>query len=121
MEPDEGAGGCDDRSPDVTTPNLREERRRIKTITSLVSVSTSRFRTLRALFEARRTASELARELDLNKSTVHGYLQEMVEDGLIERLEDGDRLWVYYRLTPWGERLAGADRVSIVVELDTED
>lgn len=87
--------------------------------TCLVDVSHSRLRVLKALQGTRRTGSELARELDLNKSTVHGYLQDLVEDGLVERHDPEDRMWVYYSLSPDGEAIVDRDRLRLVVDLST--
>lgn len=85
--------------------------------TSLVDVSESRLRILKALAKSRRTVSELARFLDLNKSTVHGYVQDMVEDGLVDRDDDQDRLWVYYSLTQVGRTLVERERLTLVLDL----
>jgi DNA-binding transcriptional ArsR family regulator len=87
--------------------------------TSLVDVSENRVRVLRALEDQRRTVSELARELDLNKSTVHGYMEDLREDGLVERYEHEDRLWVYYSLTELGERFVSRERLTLVIDLAT--
>jgi DNA-binding transcriptional ArsR family regulator len=87
--------------------------------TSLVEVSKSRLRVLKALKGTRRTVSELARELDLTKSTLHGHLQDLLEDGLVRRHEEEDRLWVYYSLSEVGEALVSRDRLTLVVDLGT--
>lgn len=90
------------------------------TDTSLVTVSENRARVLEALHRERRTVSELARILDLNKSTVHGYLRDLVQDGLVRRHEDGDRLWVYYDLSETGTRLVDRGRLRLVVDLSSD-
>lgn len=87
--------------------------------TCLVDVSRSRLRVLKALQGTRRTGSELARELELNKSTVHGYLQDLVEDGLVDRHDPEDRMWVYYTLSEAGEAIVDRDRLRLVVDLST--
>lgn len=89
------------------------------TETSLVEVSTSRLRVLKALKGNRCTGSELARELDLNKSTVHGYLQDLVGDGLVDRHDPEDRMWVYYSLSETGQAIVDRDRVRLVVDITT--
>lgn len=89
--------------------------------TSLVDVSESRLRILKELAENRRTVSELARLLDLNKSTVHGYLQDMVRDGLVHRDDDAERLWVYYSLTDVGQTLVECERLTLVLDLGNLD
>lgn len=85
--------------------------------TSLVDVSKSRLRVLKALEDDRRTASELARELAMTKSTVHGYLQDLVGDGLVDRHDPEERMWVYYTLSETGERIVDRDRLTLVVDL----
>lgn len=82
-----------------------------------MEVSLSRIRILKKLEASNATVSELARRLDLNKSTVHGYLQELVEEGLVERLAREDRLWVYYRLTEKGRTFVAGDRLAVEIDL----
>lgn len=86
---------------------------------SLVDVKESRLAILQALDGNRRTASELARELDLTRSTVHGYVQDLVEDGFLQRHEDEDRLWVYYSLTEEGQQIVDDDRLTLIINLAT--
>jgi DNA-binding MarR family transcriptional regulator len=85
--------------------------------TSLVNVSESRVRILQALHGERRTASELARELGLDKSTVHGYLQDLHEEELVHRHENEERLWVYYTLTEAGEAIVDDERLTVLLNL----
>lgn len=66
--------------------------------------SETRLAVLRALDERRKTGSELARELDLNKATVHEHLQLLADVGLVKKLDEG-RKWIYYELTWQGQRL----------------
>lgn len=61
--------------------------------------SDTRLSILRLLDKRRMTVSELARQLDLNKSTVHEHLGKLVEGGLIKRDESEEREFVYYELT----------------------
>ncbi|HSA58977.1 MAG TPA: winged helix-turn-helix domain-containing protein [bacterium] len=61
----------------------------------------NRNRILSALRERSKTWTELARELDLNLILLHGTLDRLVKDGVIQRewrYEEG-RLLCYYRLT----------------------
>lgn len=66
--------------------------------------SESRLSVLRALGERRKTLSELARDLELNKATVHEHLQVLVASGLVKKLDEG-RKWIYYELTWRGQTL----------------
>ncbi len=67
--------------------------------------SSTRLQVLRALDERRKTLSELAKELDLNKATVHEHLGILLATGLIKKRDDEGRKWIYYELTWQGERL----------------
>ncbi len=67
--------------------------------------SSTRLQVLRALDDRRKTLSELAKELDLNKATVHEHLGILLATGLIKKRDDEGRKWIYYELTWQGERL----------------
>ncbi len=67
--------------------------------------SPTRLDVLRALDERRKTLSELAKELDLNKATIHEHLQLLVACELVKKRDDEGRKWIYYELTWQGERL----------------
>ncbi len=66
--------------------------------------SETRLSVLRALGERRKTLSELSRDLELNKATVHEHLQVLVASGLVKKLDEG-RKWIYYELTWRGQTL----------------
>lgn len=66
--------------------------------------SETRLSVLRALDTRRKTLSELSRELDLNKATVHEHLQLLSATGLVEKKDEG-RKWIYYELSWRGQRL----------------
>ncbi len=66
--------------------------------------SETRLDVMRALDERRKTGSELARELDLNKATVHEHLQILEATELARRFDEG-RKWVYWELTWSGKKL----------------
>lgn len=67
--------------------------------------SDTRLGVLRALDERRKTLTELSKELDLNKATVHEHLALLTTTGLIKKRDDEGRKWIYYELTWRGERL----------------
>ncbi len=67
--------------------------------------SSTRLQVLRALDDRRKTLSELAKELELNKATVHEHLGILLATGLIKKRDDEGRKWIYYELTWQGERL----------------
>lgn len=66
--------------------------------------SETRLSLLHSLDERRKTGSELARDLDLNKATVHEHLQLLVAAGLVKKADEG-RKWIYYDLSWEGKRL----------------
>jgi DNA-binding transcriptional ArsR family regulator len=67
--------------------------------------STTRLSVLRALDERRKTLSELARGLELNKATLHEHLQLLSSADLVRKRDDEGRKWIYYELTWRGQRL----------------
>lgn len=67
--------------------------------------STTRLSVLRALDERRKTLSELARDLDLNKATLHEHLGLLSAAGLVRKRDDEGRKWIYYELTWTGSRI----------------
>ncbi len=66
--------------------------------------SETRLQILHALDERRKTGTELARELSLNKATVHEHLQTLVAAGLVTKKDDG-RKWIYWELSWEGSKL----------------
>lgn len=66
--------------------------------------SETRLDVLHALDNRRMTGSELARELELNKATVHEHLQILGATGLVAKLDEG-RKWLYWELTWEGKKL----------------
>lgn len=74
-----------------------------------VLASDTRREILRHLRERNMTVTELARELDLGKATVHEHLNKLGDAGLVRRKED-DRLWVYYEVSPEGKRMLNPQR-----------
>lgn len=66
--------------------------------------SETRLSLLRSLDERRKTGSELARDLDLNKATVHEHLQLLENVGLVKKVDEG-RKWIYWELSWDGRKL----------------
>lgn len=71
--------------------------------------SDTRREILGLLQDRRRTVTELAEDLDLQKATVHEHLKKLVAADLVDKQED-ERLWVYYELAPQGKRILNPDR-----------
>ncbi|HVL86961.1 MAG TPA: winged helix-turn-helix domain-containing protein [Candidatus Thermoplasmatota archaeon] len=74
--------------------------------------SQTRLQILEHLSGRRMTVSELARVMELNKSTLHEHLGKMVGGGLIVKVESPQRQWVYYQLSARAQSilLPGASR-----------
>ncbi|WP_456328907.1 metalloregulator ArsR/SmtB family transcription factor [Archaeoglobus sp.] len=64
--------------------------------------TSTRVQILSKLIERPYTASEIAKITGYSKTTVSYHLSKLSEAGLVERHERGK--WVYYRITPKGER-----------------
>ncbi|HEX2066372.1 MAG TPA: winged helix-turn-helix domain-containing protein [Candidatus Thermoplasmatota archaeon] len=67
--------------------------------------SPTRLTVLRALDERRKTLTEISRDLDLNKATVHEHLQLLAAADLVRKRDDEGRKWIYYELTWRGQKL----------------
>jgi DNA-binding transcriptional ArsR family regulator len=67
--------------------------------------SATRLTVLKALAERRKTLTEIAKDLELNKATVHEHLQLLTAAGLVRKRDDEGRKWIYYELTWTGERI----------------
>lgn len=67
--------------------------------------SPTRLGVLRALDERRKTLTELARDMALNKATVHEHLALLTAASLIRKRDDEGRKWIYYELTWRGQKL----------------
>lgn len=89
-----------------------DDRFRVPLDADLIQVlaSDTRRRVLRLLQDRRMTLSELARSLDLKKSTVLEHLRKLSDAGLVDRDEEEDRLWVYYDLSHRGRNILSPDR-----------
>ncbi|MDQ2907740.1 MAG: PadR family transcriptional regulator [Candidatus Eremiobacteraeota bacterium] len=96
---------------------------------SLLPVGASAFYILLALAEGERHGASIAAEVEETTAGVmrmlpgalYRYLKGMVVDGWIveHEAEDNDGRRKYYRLTPWGRRVAQAEaqRLNTVVRL----
>ena len=77
-----------------------------------VLASDTRRDVLRLLGERRRTLTELAEAVGLKKATILEHLEKLQAAGLIRRLDDGERIWIYYELTPRGSRIVHPGRTT---------
>ncbi|WP_456330337.1 winged helix-turn-helix domain-containing protein [Archaeoglobus sp.] len=73
----------------------------------------SRVEIIKSLKERRKTVTELSRELNLSKSTVHEHLTKLVETGFVERKRN--RKWVYYELTDKGQRFLRSEFWKLIM------
>lgn len=69
----------------------------------LKRLSSTKIKIIQSLKERRKTLSEISRELDLSKSTVHAHLDDLCEAGFVRRLDNNNHKWVYYELTEKAE------------------
>ncbi|MEM4554487.1 MAG: winged helix-turn-helix domain-containing protein [Candidatus Anstonellaceae archaeon] len=60
---------------------------------------------LRQLFEADRIPTDLSARLGKSKSTITEHLEELVLEGMVERIERPGKKFVFYRLTSKGRQL----------------
>jgi DNA-binding transcriptional ArsR family regulator len=67
--------------------------------------SSTRLTVLKALDERRKTLTELSRDLNLNKATVHEHMALLTAAGLVKKRDDEGRKWIYYELTWTGQRI----------------
>ncbi|MCA1814473.1 MAG: winged helix-turn-helix domain-containing protein [Halobacteriales archaeon] len=67
-----------------------------------VLASDTRLDILKQLKQRRMTLTELANALGLKKATILEHLERLTTAGLVRRMDDGERLWVYYELTRRG-------------------
>ncbi len=74
--------------------------------------SPERIRVLRALEERNMTGTEVASRLVLSKSTAFKELSRLEEAQLVARVE-GNRKWVYYRLTEMARRIMHPEDVIL--------
>lgn len=80
--------------------------------------SDTRLEILRALQPMRRTVTQLAESLEVDKAAVHRHLQKLIEGDLVKRYEDHG--FVYYGLS-WKARdlLAPNENTKVIVHLAT--
>ncbi len=80
--------------------------------------SETRLEILKKLDERRKTVTELAKELNCNKSAVYKHLQKLIDAGLIQKEED-ERKWVYYSLTFMGKNLLHPEKIDLILLLSS--
>lgn len=100
-----------------------------KDAAAVVPLGASAFHILLALADGERHGASIAAEVDeatagaihLMPGALYRYLKQMTQDGWIveHEADDEDGRRKYYRLTPWGRRIAQAEaqRLDAVVRL----
>lgn len=81
--------------------------------------SDTRLAILKALDVRQKTVTELAKELELNKATVFEHLEKLETVGLIQKLDNEERKWVYWQLTWTGRRLLHPEKITLAILLST--
>lgn len=78
--------------------------------------SDTRIEILKRLDRSQMTVTDLANDLQVNKSAVYKHLSRLLDAGLVKKLED-NRKWVYYKLSMKGMHLLHPERVQIALML----
>ncbi len=78
--------------------------------------SDTRIEILKRLDKSQMTVTDLANDLQVNKSAVYKHLSRLLDAGLVKKLED-NRKWVYYKLSMKGMHLLHPERVQIALML----
>ncbi|MFO7967927.1 MAG: helix-turn-helix domain-containing protein [Archaeoglobaceae archaeon] len=60
---------------------------------------------LKSLGKRQMTLTELSKELNISKPSAKAHLERLVEQGLVERVEEG-RKWIYNELTTKGKQVS---------------
>ena len=103
------------------TPATDEVRLTLDLVSFKALASPTRIGILKALDERQKTVTELVPELNLSKAAVHEHLNVLVEAGLVQRLDQEERKWVYYKLTWKGTGIVNPAkrRVAFFLALST--
>lgn len=80
--------------------------------------SDTRIEILKQLDERRKTLSEMAKNLDCNKSAIHKHLSKLVEAGLVSK-EESDHKWIYYSLTHKGKSILHPEKFKLTLLLSS--
>jgi len=78
-----------------------------------------RLNILKILNERRATISELSKSLDISKSTVVYHLLRLSEIGLVKRVENGERKWIYYELSSKGKSVIQTRKITLSLLLSS--
>ena len=78
--------------------------------------SDTRIEILKRLDKSQMTVTDLANDLQVNKSAVYKHLSRLLDAGLVKKLED-NRKWVYYKLSMKGMHLLHPEKVQIALML----
>jgi DNA-binding MarR family transcriptional regulator len=73
-------------------------------LVSFVGRGRSRRHVLKALFKPN-SPTELAKQLDIDRSTISRVVLELTEKGLVECLTPDERMGRYYRITETGKKV----------------
>ncbi len=81
--------------------------------------SETRLDILKRLDDKPKTLSDLAREMDLTKATLHEHLGKLAEAELVSRKEREGHKWIYYKLSWKGSSLLHPEKTYIAVMLSS--
>ncbi|MCX9010680.1 MAG: winged helix-turn-helix domain-containing protein [Candidatus Methanoperedens sp.] len=75
--------------------------------------SETRLDILRILNGRRSTVSELSRSLDISKSAILYHILRLCEIGFVNRVDDGERKWIYYELSSKGRSVIQSKKITV--------
>lgn len=75
--------------------------------------SENRLKILKILNGKRATISELSRSLNVSKSTTLYHILRLSEIGFVNRLDNGERKWVYYELSRKGRTVIQTKKITV--------
>ncbi len=78
-------------------------------------LSDCRIKILKNLSKRRMTAAELTRQIGVQKNAIYKHLDKLLDAQIIRRIDDDERVWVYYELTEEGIAIVSAERLQIII------
>ncbi|MEK6860629.1 MAG: winged helix-turn-helix domain-containing protein, partial [Nanoarchaeota archaeon] len=87
-------------------------------VLKVLSVDT-RMDILKELSQGSRTPSDLSKKFGKSSSTIVEHLETLVKAGLVKKIEQPGRKWIYYTLTERGEGIVSSKSGRLVIILGT--
>ena len=87
-----------------------------RSVLKVLSVDT-RMDILKELSQGSRTPSDLSKKFGKSSSTIVEHLETLVKSGLVKKIEQPGRKWIYYTLTERGEGIVTSKSRRLVIIL----